>query len=154
MAYLLQGLQYFSLVVQEDLTLVRGHIHIASAGKQAPTVKQVAANSLKNARQQQAHWCLDYEHRSPSAFSSQQSSIRHKSHADSVQPERPTNNQYGVILACLGGSKACSLTYSLSLSLSLFNTGAWDSTVSICSYLHMRCNQLFPLSHCARTTCC
>ena len=52
LAHLLQGLQYFSLMVQEDLTLVRGHIHIISAAIHAPMVTKVAANDWKNAVQQ------------------------------------------------------------------------------------------------------
>ena len=45
LAYLLQGLQYFSLMVQEHLALVRGHIHIISAARHAPLTQNVAANS-------------------------------------------------------------------------------------------------------------
>ena len=37
----------------------------------------------------------------------------------------------------------CSLEQALFPYLFPFNTGAWDNAVSICSYLHMRCNQLF-----------
>ena len=40
LAYLLQGLQYFSLMMQEDLALVRGHIHIIPAAIHAPMIQQ------------------------------------------------------------------------------------------------------------------
>ena len=38
LAYLLQGLQYFRLMVQEHLALVRSHIHIISAARHAAVV--------------------------------------------------------------------------------------------------------------------
>lgn len=49
--------------------------------------------------------------------------------------------------------ESCSLEQGLFPHLFPFNTGAWDSVISICAYLRFRCSQLFsPFTLCKNLT--